>query len=601
MRVWQTAVHVSAGFKPALFLCSKAACFYYFPYEVVRCNRRKVGKFMARGSEVFGQTNLFDLFDDFSVVCSATNVQSVQKEPEPENYLMRGERILSLLRERMCKEFKKSSFLELFSMKRWENSGDRGSYVISRIKNGLIRPIIESYTDWNDELESNFRSLFCGYDANLDFVESDSYHSKVYQGVTVSESWSVLLRTDTDEYLTLGKERLSARKQHRSWRPRYGGEWVRMNDFGDYFAGMVGICQIKAYLTNYFSGMSTEELEGNVVYRRLVELAEAERKKLANLGKLSNGTITIEDRMKKSAFICKLLTDIGLQSRETSTDILAQLNFSNVLANFLLSDEVTGEDLTLSKWKTAISVCGSDLAGVIDILLDDYSEEKQTQEYRRGLSESYARSFMTKKNIPEKMLKAMETSGFNNTFGYVEFDEECDIEKLDAIYKEFEVLADYMRLGKHEMVSLRFRKLGNHKATGLYYPVLKCLCVDVRCPSSFSHEIFHMLDYEKGEVSRSWEFQNIKDLYKKEFNRIAKEKKITLKGKYDQDYYFQATEIFARSGEMYLTRICGINNSLVAPGIGSVEYPWTPELAEAVKAYFDVFLGLETGKYEFAA
>lgn len=539
---------------------------------------------------ICGQLSLLDLVSGLAVSEAIVPVAAAAGEPK-ENYLKRGEKIFSLLRNVKGKAFEEDNFLELFPIKTWEKQEDRGDYARKRIKQALIRPIIES-ADWFDaETESEFRALFCGYD-NFRFEEADSYSGRVYRSVARDDhSWCVMMYPEVDEKnlpYTFGRARVNARKQRGHWQlRRVEGGCVRVMDFGDYFVDMVFLCQAKKYLKHYFAGMDEDALAECVVYRRLKELADAEIKALE---KFQDGGIPVSAKTFDNRFIRKTVEDAGyhLVLAEKRRDI--RLSLASLVVNFVLSDDVSKEDLIIFGDAAATPIYSFDIRDILDILLDEYSEEKRAEEYRRSLSDSYAKSYMTKKNIPQKMIDAMERSRFNETFGYVEFDEQCDTAKIEEIFKEFDALKTFLKLKEHKNVALRFRKLGNHKASGLYYPSVRCLCVDVKSPSSMAHELFHMLDYEHGELSRTWDFQKCKDLYKQEFNRLARERGTKFTGKYDREYYFQSTEIFARCGEMYLTRVCGIDNSLVKPEETSVAYPWTEELEAAVKDYFDAFI-----------
>lgn len=539
---------------------------------------------------IYGQLSLLDLTAGLEI--SEVPVPMFFSASEPkENYLERGEKIFSLLRDVKERHFEKDDFLELFPIKTWEKQEDRGNYARRRIKQVLIRPIIESADKFDAQAENDFRALFCGYD-NFHFELADGYSARVYHAVVRDDfSWCVMMYPEVDEKnlpYTFGRARVTESRQRRAWRMRaISGGYVRVMSFADYFADMVFLCQTKSYLQNYFTGMDGEALAECVVYRRLKELAEAEIK---DLKRFEDGKIPVSAKTFDSRFVRKMVEDAGYQLvlAEKRCDI--RLSLTNLVVNFLLSDDVMKEDLIIYGDTVATPVYTCDIRNVLDVLLDEYSEEKRAEEYRRSLSDTYAKSYMTKKNIPQKMIEAMEQSRFNETFGYVEFDEQCDIKKIGEIFKEFDALKSFLNLKEHKNVALRFRKLGNHKATGLYYPSVRCLCVDVRCPSSMAHELFHMLDYEHNELSRTWDFQKCKDSYKKEFDRLAKERGTKFKGKYDREYYFQSTEIFARCGEMYLTRICNIDNSLAKPKETSVEYPWSEELAAAVKDYFDAFI-----------
>ena len=126
--------------------------------------------------------------------------------------------------------------------------------------------------------------------------------------------------------------------------------------------------------------------------------------------------------------------------------------------------------------------------------------------------------------ISLKCQKAIISSSFNHYFGYVELDDECDLEKFFVIEQQFQALSSYLFHGKkYEEVSIRFRKLGRHRAIGLYYPYIKCLVVDVRNTDSLSHEYFHMLDFENGRVSSNYEFLKVRECYQECFMQSLEE------------------------------------------------------------------------------
>ena len=106
-----------------------------------------------------------------------------------------------------------------------------------------------------------------------------------------------------------------------------------------------------------------------------------------------------------------------------------------------------------------------------------------------------------------------------------------------------------------------------------------------------------MLDYEHGKVSRSYGFQKTLELYRSsleaELDKDPVLRKILEgKGKFNKEYYLQSSECFARCGEIYLVRICGIDNSIVKPDeqTSGFAYPRNKELEESIKEYFDAFL-----------
>jgi len=186
----------------------------------------------------------------------------------------------------------------------------------------------------------------------------------------------------------------------------------------------------------------------------------------------------------------------------------------------------------------------------------------------------YARSYQTKKNIPEKVKKKMVNNKFNKHFGYVEFDELVDLDKIKLIESEWEEINKEILFPINKDHSLRFRRLGKHKAAGLYFPAAKAVCVDIQEPSSMIHEVLHMIDYtslHNANLSSSYEFRSIVERYKvitdKRVDKLSDEdgfkKRWNGSTKYNKDYYQSTREIFARCGEMYIEKVLGIDSSLV--------------------------------------
>ena len=159
------------------------------------------------------------------------------------------------------------------------------------------------------------------------------------------------------------------------------------------------------------------------------------------------------------------------------------------------------------------SVLSSFLCEFYKILHQWKYEHYITASYLKENASDYAKSYEQKKNIPKKILAAMRSSEYNNYFGYVEYDESCDIEKISENAKEFSAVKNsFLPFVDCKKNVIRFRRLGNHKAAGLYYPKLKCLCVDVNNPWSTIHEFGHLIDYEYGMMSLQDDFAEIKNL-----------------------------------------------------------------------------------------
>lgn len=227
-------------------------------------------------------------------------------------------------------------------------------------------------------------------------------------------------------------------------------------------------------------------------------------------------------------------------------------------------------------------------------IVEEKGAEIRNWRYLKALQGTVATACQTKKNIPEKTLKAMEESEFNNYFGYVEFDEDVDIEKATEIAKEFIAVKETFFPGVNASENaLRLRKLGKHRALGLYYPFVQCLCVDINSPSSFIHEFGHLIDYTYGRLSQKYNFYEIRQLYGKLVDKAMGDND-TYKGssKYNREYFLNPTEIFARSFEIYCSRCLGIKNSLLErpSGYEAATYPSDEGYLEQIKVYFDRLL-----------
>ena len=239
-------------------------------------------------------------------------------------------------------------------------------------------------------------------------------------------------------------------------------------------------------------------------------------------------------------------------------------------------------------------------------ILEIYQDIQYENRYRDKMDKTIATAYITKKNIPQKVLTAMEHTSFKKYFKYVEFDEEVNLNSVKIIEKEFSILNEaYFSSKAFFNVTLRFRKLGKHKASGLYYPNLHTLCVDLRSPSSFIHEYFHMLDDQLGDLSLEIGFQDIVHEYKRallhEITHLEPAIQHQLNGtsKYNLQYFFRRAEIFARCGEIYFVRILKVESSLIKPDL-EYAYPKSELLDTLIKNYYSTLLNVRLKQSDFS-
>lgn len=235
---------------------------------------------------------------------------------------------------------------------------------------------------------------------------------------------------------------------------------------------------------------------------------------------------------------------------------------------------------------------------------------RQNTEYNIELMEKYnresrsevARAFETKLNIPEKVQAIMNDNKFLKTkdFSFVELDQETDLEKLSKIEMEYLKVRELFKDMKIAQSELRFRKLGKHRALGVYFYTLKCICVDITSPASFMHELGHHMDYTLGNVqlSTQLDFYPIALEYKRAYDKylFSHEGETVEYLKRKKDYFFAPTEIFARMFEVYLVEK-GVDTSFLKDkedmtmNRGYVSISKT--MLKTINNYFDTVLKLD--------
>lgn len=225
------------------------------------------------------------------------------------------------------------------------------------------------------------------------------------------------------------------------------------------------------------------------------------------------------------------------------------------------------------------------------------------EKYNKEINSEVARAFETKKNIPQKTLDVMNNNKFLGDFSYVEIDQDTDLEKFKKIEEEY-LRVRTIFTNEIEKAELRFRKLGKHHALGLYYPQLKCMCVDISSPKSFMHELGHHIDYTYGEgqLSLGKKFYPLLKSYRNAYESYLEnqdEENSYLKRK--RGYFLTPTEIFARSFEIYLVE-SGLKTSLLKSKDDMTINNGYPELDERFKKeihrYFDDILDIKISNIE---
>lgn len=203
-----------------------------------------------------------------------------------------------------------------------------------------------------------------------------------------------------------------------------------------------------------------------------------------------------------------------------------------------------------------------------------------------------ATAWMDKKNPDKTHQRLMDTHHLGHSFRKVEIDNDVDPKEFYDFQNAInQTVAKLPRIPGTVQPELRIRKLGKHRANGIFFPHNNTVCVDVHTSEAFVHEMGHYYDFMvKNNASLSKEFRGITKRYGRGLNKS----KIP-SGKLS--YYMTPTEIFARGFEMYAHEKLGVNNRLVKPD-NFTRFDYEPfssnsEFKRDIYAFFDKTFGKE--------
>ena len=238
-------------------------------------------------------------------------------------------------------------------------------------------------------------------------------------------------------------------------------------------------------------------------------------------------------------------------------DAIEIINFDNY---YSVTVEWGTKEQQKERWKRYYDVAAMIMDAVMVLAYED-NKFQLMDKYNKDSASDYAKSYQTKKNIPDKILNLMNDNVFLKDFKYVEADELTDVVKFREIEKEYLTLRKVLNieeLAKNEP-TLRFRRLGKLKCRGAYYSGVNCICIDIKSPSSFMHEFGHLIDFTSGgkfPLSLTEDFTKIGVKYSQAFMRdlgkLDSKNPIRSYLQRKVGYFTTPTEMFARSFEIYL-------------------------------------------------
>lgn len=250
-------------------------------------------------------------------------------------------------------------------------------------------------------------------------------------------------------------------------------------------------------------------------------------------------------------------------------------------------------------------------------LLNTYSFFLQAKYEDDQLGMSHARFYQQKKNIKKENLKEMQrlSNSWSDYLAGVEIDNDVDLTKLHKLVPEITATLPLLpKVSDGAKPILRFRKLQNHKALGMFTTFNNTIALDFRDINgqpglqSFIHEYGHFLDYHSDSIALSLQDNFINKIVGNVavyLNECALQSEITI-GKRGLNYLLTPTEVFARAFELYVSHL-GFNNSLIKKpelyaGKTRYEYLCFSNIKEEVFNYFDDrFPALKDSIAEFLA
>ncbi|MCL6423694.1 hypothetical protein Bequi_09890 [Brachybacterium sp. JHP9] len=202
---------------------------------------------------------------------------------------------------------------------------------------------------------------------------------------------------------------------------------------------------------------------------------------------------------------------------------------------------------------------------VMEGLEDAQLEGRNFQAHRKYMSakkSSSATAWQDKKHPDAEHVAMARDTTLAKAFTKIEIDNDVDAESYARFESAWEDAKDKLPpIPEGLAPTLRIRKLGRHKATGVFFPHVNTIAVDVRDSSSFVHEYGHYVDViTKDNASLGKNFRSVVGRY----SDAVKVPPGTT-GKYGADYYSTPTEVYARGFELYAHERLGIDNRLLNP------------------------------------
>lgn len=326
------------------------------------------------------------------------------------------------------------------------------------------------------------------------------------------------------------------------------------------------------------------------------------------------GNLSYQEFMAMTEPIVENEEDLLGKGPEELKRISRRFKASALQNNEQLAKQYLGRRVRFRSWQTAYE------ANQINRFIKNYLEKTynivRQQRYERDLDkQTHAKSWETKKNIDKATQQIMDRSSLHQYFSKIELDNDVDLKAFGYFEDEVKRLMSHMPLANDKNI-LRLRKLGNHRALGMYVPSLDTIVLEFRKQSevrkdssgdtvgisSFIHEYGHYLDYRLSKWPLSLE-NNFKPLITQYTKNLASSNLSDSK----VEYLTTPTEVFARGFELWSYESAKLRGNLIGQEkeynakTGAIEYQaFDSGLRERLFNYFDQIPQLKEIKPELA-
>ncbi len=218
---------------------------------------------------------------------------------------------------------------------------------------------------------------------------------------------------------------------------------------------------------------------------------------------------------------------------------------------------------------------------------------RSQQAYVREATSKKSAAAWEDKLYPDKVHQEMAANTrLNQSFAKVEIDNDVAPEEFadfeEAWMKAQEKLP---KIPADRQPTLRIRKLGRHRANGMFVPHVNTVCIDVRTSEAAIHEMGHYFDITvEDNASLQGDFNEIVDQYSQKLTMPPGSESSASKY-FSPSYYNTPTEVFARGFEMYASERLGVTGRVLKEDKFDT-FPFAPfkndpELKERLFKFFD--------------